>query len=109
MSKATEYLNNLSKSELSASELNEFIKISLQENDKSLKKEGVEYFLRAIQLNPEQSKILTESELVKYSIDLQYTLKIYYKDKHYKYLKETGNKESPWYEVLMVLGVFPAC
>ncbi len=94
------------KSELSDYELDEFLgKCSLL--DKVNKRESFEYLLRSIQLDPEQVAKLVENEVVKYSIDLQYSLKKYVKNRYYREAEAASEHESAWFILVGAMGIAP--
>ena len=101
------YLKNLGKSVLDDSELYEFIKYAETEKTKNDKRESIEYLLRVIRPDLEQTKLLIESELVKYSIDLQYTLKKYISSKQYREAEDKSENESDWLLLLSSIGGMP--
>ena len=105
--RAIEYINDLGKSELDSSELTAFINHTRLDNDKNNQKQSVEYLLRVIKPDLLQTKSLIESDLVSYSIDLQYTLKKYISAQQYRDAEEKSEKESDWLLLLSSIGGIP--
>ena len=104
---AINYISGLNKNELSNSELNNFISLCEKEQNKNHKKDALENLLNIINLTPNEIKVVAESELVKYSIDLQYSLKKYVSAKAYREAEVESEKETTWHKLLLTIGVFP--
>ena len=93
----------LNKSELSDSELEEFINFVSEETDKVNRKESLEHLPRVIELTPDQIIKLLKNNLIKNSIDSQSPIKKYVSIRHYRAAEIKSENESAWMPALLLL------
>ena len=93
---AVEYLESLGAFDFDEQSLGKFISLLEQEEDKAAKKAATDFLLHIVQPKSDLVKAFIDSDLVRESIDLQHSVKIYISDMEYKAAQSKSDEESSW-------------
>jgi hypothetical protein len=100
--RAIDFIKGLDSECVEEDAIADFIFIAENEN-KTQQKEAVEFVLRFIKPGPYIIKQLIESNIVRFSIDLQYSIKKYVNDCNYREAEKKSEEESVWKELALLL------
>ncbi len=99
----TQHLNQLKSKTILDEELSWLLSILNMETVKEEKKSSFDYLLQRLELTPGQAVLIASCDPVQYSIDLQYSLKRYIKDRKYKEAEKNEGRSSDWIYALSLL------